>query len=375
MQATQALDTKFTTDIASANAAIQNEAAARSTADSAQAQQISALDTKFTTGIASANAAIQSEATARASADTALSSSINTVQSSLNGTTATVQQHSQAIVNLQNGAQAMWTVKAQAGDIQAGIGLIADSATGKSQVLVNASQFFVFDNAVGKTAIFAIDQGQVIIREAVIRKATVSILNSETITATNVKAGQAGFGPGGSYSMFGANWYTTISSDGTLRTSKLQAAGGNISAMTIGNCTITGDCDVQGTIYANKLVGDVTKMMTNKGGFTIAAYGKARNLIMVQGGITFRRRVSGSGTVGFSLNVYLNGVLVETATTTMELPTGGSFDMMATIQPYMTIPANTTATISFTTSTTGSGSFVGPEYNITDRAVWLLGLA
>lgn len=142
------------------------------------ATDILRLDAKFSSNVGELQASLQEEKTVRANADSALAESINTVQSSLNGTTATVQQHSRAIVDLENGAQAMWSVKAQAGDITAGIGIIADQATGKSQVMVNASQFFVFDNAVGKTAIFAIDQGQVIIRDAVIRKATIDIVNA-----------------------------------------------------------------------------------------------------------------------------------------------------------------------------------------------------
>ena len=313
MKQINTLDTKFTTDIASANAAIQSEATARSTADAAQAsvseglkaelvksgeaslsnalkdfggeqrqlkasadirtemnvvvdsqkalaERVDVVESSFETEIGKTNAAITDLARATTTADKALAKSIGTVQADLNGTLATVQEHSQAIVDLEGGAQAMWSVKAQAGDISAGIGLIADQATGESQVMVNASQFFVFDNAVGKTAIFAIDQGQVIIRDAVIRKATIDILNTETITATNVKSGQAGFGAGGSYPMFGSNWFTTIDSTGTIRTNKLQAAGGNITNMNIGNCTISGDCDVKGTVYAAKLVGDVTKV-------------------------------------------------------------------------------------------------------------------
>ena len=259
-QRIETVQASFETGLSAAEASIVQEALTRADADSAQAQLINSLDTKFTNGLSDANAAIREEAIARADEDTALSQSISTVQSSLNGTMATVQQNSEAIVDLEGGAQAMWTVKAQAGDITAGIGLIADQATGKSQVMVNASQFFVFDNAVGKTAIFAIDQGQVIIRDAVIRKATIAILNTETITATNVKAGQAGFGAGGGYPMFGSSWHTTIDSTGTIRTNKLQAAGGNITNMNIGNCTISGDCDVKGTVYAAKLVGDVTKV-------------------------------------------------------------------------------------------------------------------
>jgi len=154
----------------------------------ALAQDLLRLDAKYDGEVGTLHAAVQEERTARATADEALATSVSTVQADLNGTKATVQQQSSAIVDLENGAQAMWTIKAQAGDISAGIGLIADEATGKSQVLVNASQFFVFDDAVGKTAVFAIDQGQVVIVDAVIEKATIDILNATEITATNIKA-------------------------------------------------------------------------------------------------------------------------------------------------------------------------------------------
>lgn len=226
----------------------------------ALAQDLLRLDAKYDSEVGTLHAAVQEERTARATSDEALALSVSTVQADLNGTKATVQQQSSAIVDLENGAQAMWTIKAQAGDISAGIGLVADEATGESQVLVNASQFFVFDDAVGKTAVFAIDQGQVVIKDAVIEKATISILNATEITATNVKAGQAGFGLGGSYPMFGQNWHTAISSDGSVKTDRLYAAGGWIDSMTIGNCTINENCQVLGTVYANKIVGDVVGM-------------------------------------------------------------------------------------------------------------------
>ncbi|ELM3751476.1 DUF1983 domain-containing protein, partial [Aeromonas dhakensis] len=103
---------------------------------------------------------------------------------------AAVQLQSQAIADLQNGAQAMWTAKASAGQITAGIGLIANS-DGTSQVAISASQVFVFNpnSSTPMAPLFAIDNGQAVIAEAIIRKATVQILNSEKITADYIKAG------------------------------------------------------------------------------------------------------------------------------------------------------------------------------------------
>ncbi|WP_442866183.1 phage tail tip fiber protein [Aeromonas sp. QDB13] len=194
---------------------------------------------------------------------------------------AAVQLQSQAIADLQNGAQAMWTAKASAGKITAGIGLIAKS-DGTSQVVVSASQFFVFNpNSPSTTApLFAIDNGQAVIAEAIIRKATIQILNAEKITADYVKAGvsissplinggqidmgnafmaggSAGFGKGGPYGGWGWGWYTIIYADGSIYTNRLYAEGGYVRNMTIGNCTIDQNCIVHGTIFAERIVGDV----------------------------------------------------------------------------------------------------------------------
>ncbi|QIO20753.1 DUF1983 domain-containing protein [Aeromonas hydrophila] len=311
---------------------------------------------------------------------------------------AAVQLQSKAIADLQNGAQAMWTAKATAGQITAGIGLIAKS-DGTSQVAISASQVFVFDpnSSTPMAPLFAIDNGQAVIAEAIIRKATIQILNSEKITADYVKAGvsittplinggqidmgnafmaggAAGFGKGGPYACWGWGWNTIIYADGNIYTNRLHAEGGYVRNMTIGNCTIDQNCVVLGTIYADRIVGDVTKMFTHKGAFSIPAYNRARNLVLVQGGIVFRRRVSGSGSVWLNVHVYLNGALVETVSVNANLPTGGSVDMSVSIQPFMVIPANTDAMISFATSTSGSVSAVGPEYNDTSRAVWLMAL-
>ncbi|MCJ7930334.1 DUF1983 domain-containing protein, partial [Aeromonas sp. LsrichE-8G] len=433
--------------VAQNSAAINNEAKARADADSAMAQQIQQVTANYQQGDQQLAGQITAESVARANAVQSLGSQINTVsavagsknktffQASAPSTgmgtgdlwfdtannnrpyrysgtawvatddpriaanAAAVQLQSQAIADLQNGAQAMWTAKASAGQITAGIGLIAKS-DGTSQVVVSASQFFVFNpNSPNATApVFAIDNGQTVIAEAIIRKATIQIIQSEKITADYVKAGvsissplinggqidmgnafmaggAAGFGKGGPYGGWGWGWHTIIYADGGIYTNRLHAEGGYVRNMTIGNCTIDEDCVVRGTIYANRIVGDITNMFTHKGAFSVPAYNRARNLILVQGGIRYRRRISGQGTIGLNIHVYLNGALIETQTTTVNLPNGGSVDIAVSIQPFIKIPANTSATISFATSTSGNVSDLGPEYNDTDRAVWLMALS
>ncbi|WP_434430327.1 phage tail tip fiber protein [Aeromonas veronii] len=220
---------------------------------------------------------------------------------------AAVQSQSQAIADLQNGAQAMWSIKAQAGDVKAGIGLVAKS-DGTSQVMVSASQFFVFNpNSPNATApLFAIDNGQTVIAEAIIRKATIQIIHSEKITADYIKAGvsisaplitggqfdmgnafmsggAAGFGKGGPYGGWGWGWHTIIYSDGSIYTNRLNAEGGYVRNMTIGNCTIDQDCVVNGTVYANRIVGDVCKVVSTSSintEVTIEAFNRVRRLVV-----------------------------------------------------------------------------------------------
>lgn len=201
---------------------------------------------------------------------------------------AAVQLQSQAIANLQNGAQAMWTAKASAGQITAGIGLIAKS-DGTSQVALSASQVFVFDpnSSTPLAPLFAIDNGQTVIAEAIIRKATIQIIQSEKITADYIKAGvsittplinggqidmgnafmaggAAGFGKGGPYGSWGWGWHSIIYSDGSIYTNKLNAEGGYVRNMTIGNCTIEQDCVVKGTTYADKIIGGVSQAVSKQ---------------------------------------------------------------------------------------------------------------
>lgn len=263
---------------------------------------------------------------------------------------AAVQLQSQAIANLQNGAQAMWTAKASAGQITAGIGLIAKS-DGTSQVMVSASQFFVFNpNSPSTTApLFAIDNGQVVIAEAIIRKATIQILNAEKITADYVKAGvsissplinggqidmgnafmaggAAGFGKGGPYGGWGWGWHTIIYADGSLYTDRLYASNGSFSgtvnayAGTFNNVTIEETCDVKGTIYASKIVGDVLSAKVVSANSTGSAG---------SGHVVASASVKGART--HAANLYCLGVTVEVYASGGYQSGGNDHDVPATI--------------------------------------------
>ncbi|HHO0790067.1 TPA: hypothetical protein ACRTNW_001439 [Aeromonas hydrophila] len=360
--------------VARNTAAINDEVKARADADSAMAQQIQQVTANYQQGDQQLQGQITAESVARADAMQALGSQIDTVSAvagsknktffqatapgSAMGTgdlwfdtannnrpyrysgtawvatddpriaanAAAVQLQSQAIADLQNGAQAMWTAKASAGQITAGIGLVAKS-DGTSQVAISASQVFVFNpnSSTPMAPLFAIDNGQAVIAEAIIRKATIQIIQSEKITADYIKAGAsittplinggqidmgnafmahgaAGFGKGGPYGGWSWTWHTIIYADGSLYTNRLYAEGGYVRNMTIGNCTIEQDCEVKGTVYAQKIVGDIvrTYALNPASPVWLPAMPFARKC-------TFMLTVS-SGSSTTTARVYINGV-------------------------------------------------------------------
>ncbi|PSU19622.1 hypothetical protein CTM97_21010 [Photobacterium phosphoreum] len=222
------------------NAAVTTLTKTVSDGDSALAKRVSNVESAYKSGDKALSGAITALDKVTAKRDKVVADKVNTVQSSLNGVAATVQQHSQAISTINKDGstahKAMWNTKAQAGDIKAGIGILADS-NGISQVAVSASQFIVFDPNVdgGSTQpLFSIDKGNVIIPKAFIEKATIQILNAQTIVADKVKVGisinspiinggqvtggWAGFGYGGHF----GGYYTKIHSNGTIETERLQ---------------------------------------------------------------------------------------------------------------------------------------------------------
>uniref|UniRef100_UPI0005BD4EF5 phage tail tip fiber protein n=1 Tax=Aeromonas media TaxID=651 RepID=UPI0005BD4EF5 len=432
--------------VARNTAAINDESKARADADSAMAQQIQQVTANYQQGDQQLAGQITAESAARADAVQSLGSQINTVSAvagSKNKTffqatapstgmgtgdlwfdtannnrpyrhsgtawiatddpriaanAASIQTQSQAIANLQNGAQAMWTAKASAGQITAGIGLIAKS-DGTSQVAISASQVFVFNpnSSTPMAPLFAIDNGQAVIAEAIIRKATIQILTSEKITADYIKAGvsmsapaisggsidmgnaflsggAAGFGKGGPYGGWGWGWYTIIYADGSIYTNRLHAEGGYVRNMTLGNCTIDQNCTILGTLEADRIVGDVTTLIKPSGNFSIPAYKRARNIVCIRP-VSGRAAVSGSGTIGFTLICRMNGVEQGRATTQASYPTGiNRIPMQVSLQEAFVIPANTNASITFEIVPFGSGSNV-TDQQIEGGSIWLMGLS
>ncbi|MFM4677096.1 hypothetical protein ACEUD4_01720 [Aeromonas media] len=421
--------------VAHNSAAINEEAKARADADSAMAQQIQQVTANYQQGDQQLAGQITAESAARADAMQALGSQINTVSAvagsknktffqatapgSAMGTgdlwfdtannnrpyrysgtawvatddpriaanAAAVQLQSQAIADLQNGAQAMWTAKASAGQITAGIGLIANS-DGTSQVAISASQVFVFNpnSSTPMAPLFAIDNGQAVIAEAIIRKATVQILSSEKITADYVKAGvslsspiingavidmgnlymsggAAGFGKGGPYSGWTWTWNTMIYSDGSIYTNRLYASNGkftgtvNANAGVFNNVTIEETCDVKGTIYASKIVGDVLSAKVVSANSTDSAG---------SGHVVASASVKGART--HAANLYCLGVTVEVYASGGYQSGGNDQDVPATISGRLVLrntAGSIVASAPFKVSSRGNSSVDAAGQSVT----------
>ncbi|EGA2768706.1 DUF1983 domain-containing protein [Salmonella enterica] len=174
--------------------------------------------------------------------------------------------------------QAMWAQKASAAGITAGIGIVAGrDAAGNpiSQVAVAASQLFVFDpNNPGNTAYpFAVSGGKVVIQKAVIYDAVVQTLAAQRIVADEVKVGATLTAPyirsgnisngnftvdsNGNMNAVNANLNNVTSRGGTFY--DLNAYNLNVNKGTLSDVHILNNCQVDGTIRANQIEGDIAK--------------------------------------------------------------------------------------------------------------------
>ena len=147
----------------------------------------------------SANAAVQSEAKTRADAVSAIGKRVDTVQSNLGSTNAAVQQIGTAQTNLDGKVNATWSVKlglTSGGNYYAagfGLGLENQGGTFQSSFVVLANQFAVM-NPVGEglVSVFAAENGQVVIADALISKLSVqkAMVGSSIVSQSLAANGQ-----------------------------------------------------------------------------------------------------------------------------------------------------------------------------------------
>ena len=179
--------------------------------DNATASQISRLNSQIANKASSAD--LQSVQRTLTSKERSLSQRINTVQTTLNGQTASIQQHAQSL----NGLSAQWTLKVQSGGVVSGIGLASNN--GVSDFAVRADKFYVASPQGDKKPMFS-----VITRPTTLNGTTVptgvylngDLLASGTISGDKIRANTQITAPnirGGSISI-GSNF--SVDSQGNL---------------------------------------------------------------------------------------------------------------------------------------------------------------
>ncbi|GKW34880.1 hypothetical protein PEC730217_36600 [Pectobacterium carotovorum subsp. carotovorum] len=272
-------DQTLTANITSLDKAIVDKTQALS-------QQITQVESGYKNADSSLSAKVQQESESRTAADAAIGKRVDTVSANLDKNIAAVQTSAQAIAAL-DGVKSMWAVKAQAGNISAGIGIIAskdNNGNTISQVAVSANQFFIFDpnNPNDKTTYaipFAVVDGKVVIEELIAKDAVIKILAAQTIIADSVRAGIEIVSPYIKTARIESGNFT-VDQNGNM-TAKNAKIEGEITA-TSGSFTGTvnakdgvfrgtvyaTDGEFSGTVYANKIVGDVVKPIIHTIGST-----------------------------------------------------------------------------------------------------------
>ncbi|MCF5894726.1 DUF3672 domain-containing protein [Aeromonas veronii] len=262
-------------------------------------------------------------------------------------------------------------------------GLRATTNPDVDEIIASATNFAIYNPATPneKEIIFGVtDDGKVAIREAIIKAAAIQIIHSEKITADYIKAGvslsaplisggqidmgnaflsggSAGFGKGGPYSAWGWGWYTMIYADGSVYTNRLRAEGGYVRNMTIGNCTIEQDCVVRGTVYANKIVGDVVRMhaMQNDASISVSATADRSRLVALA--ITVC-----SGNSWTRCDIYVNGSIVKSVRADVIAVAGGSsISTYTAMETYtLRVPPGNAYSIKFVKSAGNAESYNFP---------------
>lgn len=306
---------------------VKTESTIRQEADTALGQRIDTVSAKVNEN----TSAIQTEATTRADETSALAKRVDTVQATVGENTASIQTVATAgTTNDGQTMNAMWSTRASLNDITGGFGLLAEQdpdGVTRIKFLVDADIFAVLDRSGGKRNPFVIKDGVVYmnkllldnaeIGEVIAKYIKVDRLVGTVIEGGKIKGGAAAFGPGGPYAWDGGSWHTVLTSDGRIVSDSVQANGGyftgtvNAQAGVFNNVTINENCNVLGTIYAQKLVGDVTATKSLRasvpaGAFQISARVAPSNMIrdIVIGGIFIK--VTGPGDFERSLTATVN---------------------------------------------------------------------
>ncbi|MNC33704.1 Fibronectin type III protein [compost metagenome] len=187
---------------------------------------------------------------------------------------AAVQQVSSAQATLDGKVSATWSVKVETSkkgeSSVAGLALGVDDA-GNRQFLVRADRFALVTKDEGNVSVpFAVQNGQTFINSAFIADGTI----------TNAKIGNVI--SSSNYREDGSTGWAINKNGGALFNNATVRGHIDASSGTFNNVVINENCTVKGTVYAQNIVGDITKVFVVKSGDTvyIPAQPFSRNIVV-----------------------------------------------------------------------------------------------
>ncbi|WES67181.1 DUF1983 domain-containing protein [Superficieibacter sp. HKU1] len=224
-----------------------------------QHAEIVSNDTKITASINEVNVTIANETGA-------LTQQMNTLQASVGENSAAIQVTSSALADVSGKLSAQWGVKIQVDSngnrYAAGIQLGIDGSGGTSAFLIDADTFGIYNpNADGgRVLAFAVSGATAYLRAAMIQDLSIDFGKiSDTLRSTNFVSGQQGWN-------LPKNGNAELNNV-TIRGTVYANAGEMNNILIKETCTVQGRIEAndgwfKGTVYAEKLEGDVVKSFT-----------------------------------------------------------------------------------------------------------------
>ncbi|MGK6418035.1 phage tail tip fiber protein [Citrobacter freundii] len=327
-----------------------------------------------------------------ASNQLAQSQALQTVKSELEGKVAQVSTNAQTAVDtLKDTVNSQYTVKVNANGVIAGMTMVADSSNNKSAIYFNANEFFVISDSTNPTnpvTPFAIQNNKVIMNSAVIANASIGsahIVDGSIGTAkiadgsvTNLKVGDL---KSNNYVAGVSGWNLPKSgnaelSDVTVRGTVYANAGtfkgrieadsgyfkGTITADSgvLNNVTIGSNCNIQGTLTANQILGDITKGYVLNNNETVTIDPQPFNRIVMIPALTTsasgRDSTNGSNYAGAStIDLFVNGTRVKSASAYSNTTNSAS----GSAQYSFALAANQSATLKVSETRYGAATSEG----------------
>ncbi|MCJ8600983.1 phage tail protein [Klebsiella pneumoniae] len=342
----KALKVQMGKDIA---AAVLTESQTRATEDEALGQRIDSLIARMGEDIA---AAVRTETTARVTEDKALGSRIDTIVATYEDNTAVIQETREAVAAIDGKVSASWTLKVETASngikYAAGLALGVDES-GTSQFLVSADRFGLVNNAGGKVTIpFVVDNGTAYMNAAYIKNASIDNAKIADGAITNAKI--SGLICSDNYSWDDKTGWAINKNGGSVFNNVVVRGEVHAYSGTFNNVTINDSCTVYGTVYAEKISGDVVKCYTIADTETVSITPMpfARSLVLPYVGVNIAPYNGASTyTAGVTVRVVIDGRATSVTDTVSSATNARSSGGVSAV---WNLPANATATVQYTYS-------------------------